>query len=252
MKKIIIGLVAICCLLSVGVEAATVRSNRKRNNDEECFYSPLQDVIRNARSADDLSQLIAKKVNLNEPVECGGNLLQLSIVRGKPDVVKALLENGMNANDLVSLEGFDIPDAPEKIPAILFCAFYAPREDIMQLLISAGGDITQKDSEDHNIMWYLNKNPVLRNTDISDQINQGLLFGKTPSVSHETNNGETPSQPQQPTNQQPINQQPIITKTAQGTVGFSSQPTNSNQPAGQPMIRYPKSAEIVEPNMPVK
>ncbi|MBO7257401.1 MAG: ankyrin repeat domain-containing protein, partial [Alphaproteobacteria bacterium] len=107
MKKIFLATAAIMCLAAMTVSAAP-----HRNNSGVCSYSPLQDLIRNARSGKDLEPILGGRVDLNAPVKCGGTILQLAIRRGNPEVVKLLLENGVCVKNDVSLDGFSIDGAP--------------------------------------------------------------------------------------------------------------------------------------------
>ena len=61
------------------------------------------------------------------------------------------------------------------MPLILFAAYYAPNEYIIQLLQQANVDITQTDEKGRNILWYMEQNPVLRKTKLFDDINMVLL-----------------------------------------------------------------------------
>lgn len=143
----------------------------------ECSYSPLQQLIRTARDESDIVKLINNHVDLNVKQKCGGTVLQLAVLRGNASIVKVLLESGnLPLNENVSLEDFPILGAPKEIPMVFFAAYYSPRADIMRLFISAGADILTQDSRGGDILWYLNQNPVLSNTDLSDEITQKLLM----------------------------------------------------------------------------
>ena len=132
---------------------------------EECTYNPVQQTIRDAEY---IYQVEGLKDNpqLNENFPCGGNAFQLSIIRGNYSNLNYLLQNGMNANDvLVPLgEEFKIKGAPNEIPAVLFAARYAPNADIIHTLLDNDIDPKVLDSEGHDFFWYLEKNPVLRKT----------------------------------------------------------------------------------------
>ncbi len=159
----------LCGVMIAGSVEAAPRKN--------CSYSPLQEVIRNARSSEDIEPLIQNNVDLNAPQKCGGNVLQLAIVRGNPHVLKSILQGGqMNVNEMVSLDMFPIAGAPKQIPLIMFAAYYAPRGDMLQLIISAGANLMVVDDKGENILWYLEQNPVLNNTDLSDDITKRLLY----------------------------------------------------------------------------
>ena len=258
MRKIFLATAAIICLAAMTVSAAP-----NRNNSGVCSYSPLQDLIRNARSGKDLQPILGGRVDLNAPVKCGGTILQLAIRRGNPEVVKLLLENGVSVKNDVLLDDFPIEGAPNKVPMLMFAAYYSPRQDILNLVISAGADMTTLDSNGENVLWYLDKNPVLQNTAISDNIKNALLFNIQPKA--QTNNiGTAPVQPaltggdsvQGNVVVQPAPQM-IISKQPDGSVGI---PANVLQAAGvipaasngtvQPVVQRP--VEIVEPSMPIK
>ena len=145
---------------------------------KDCRYHPIQQVIRSARSEKDIEKEIAKKTNFNIQFPCGGSILQLAVIRGNPHVLQALLEKGnLNPNEMVSTAEFPIKGAPKVIPISFFAAYYAPRGDILNLFVNhAGNSIYQKDLNGQNILWYLEQNPVLNDTDISDQIIDNLVL----------------------------------------------------------------------------
>ncbi len=148
---------------------------------KECSYSPLQQLIRNARDASEISELINNQVNLNIKPRCGGNVLQLAILRGNPEVMRVLLDADMlSLNDKVSIVDYPIPGAPKEIPLAFFAAYYSPRADIMSLLIEAGANVMGTDDRGETILWYLNQNPVLMNTQLVDDLTNQLLMD--PSV----------------------------------------------------------------------
>lgn len=268
MKKILLVTVMAVCLM---VTAASAAPSKKKG--DQCSYSPLQDLIRNARSGKDLEPILGGRVDLNAPVKCGGTILQLAIRRGNPEVVKLLLENGVLVTEDVSLDSFYIEGAPDKIPLLMFAAYYSPRQDILNLIISAGADMTSVDSNGENVLWYLDKNPVLKNTTISDNIKNALLFNIRPINNTQNNNmGTAPVQPAQviggtPGQQMPMAQpssQMIISKQPDGSIGVPAEIVKSittpSAPIGvaegqnggvvQPSVQRP--VEIVEPSLPIQ
>ena len=161
-------------LLSVCLFGMPVWAQRS----DDCALSPLQNLIVNARGAEEVQTLIARGVLFDEQVRCGGTLTQLAIRRGNPDILEAILrQDRRRANAMVSLDAFPIQGAPKQVPLILFAAYYAPNKTIMDLLLAAGAKVSDTDDFGRNILWYLNKNPVLRNTELEDSINESLLLG---------------------------------------------------------------------------
>ena len=170
MKKTILFSLALSCLTPLTSFA----------NGKNCLYHPLQDIIRSARSAQEIETLINDKINFNIDFQCGGTVLQLAILRGNPDILQTLLEKGgLNPNEQITNSIYPIKGAPKTFPIAFFAAYYAPRADMLSLLISSGASIYQKDANGQNILWYLEQNPVLRNTDLSDQIIKNLLISDT-------------------------------------------------------------------------
>ena len=176
MKKILCVTVCGLCMISCVAMAQRAISVGDNRGTGACSYTPLQEIIRDARSETDLTPITKNNVNLNAPVKCGGTVLQLAVLRGNPQVVRALLEAGADVKTPVSLEGFNIPNAPKEIPILHFAGFYSPRQDIVNLIISAGADVTAADANGESVLWYINQNPVLRNTALSDEIRNTLLF----------------------------------------------------------------------------
>lgn len=268
MKKILLATVMVVCLGAVTVQAAQpiLTNNRRGANSGECSYSPLQDLVRNARSGKDLAPIVGGRVDLNAPVRCGGTVLQLAIRRGNSEIVKLLLENGASFKENVSLDGFDINGAPNEIPLLSFAAYYAPRQDIVSLIISAGADITQTDANGENILWYIEKNPVLQNTAIHDSIKNALLFGVPKQVNSDSVSpvapatgkggaaavGTTPSDIGSTAgNVMPQNLQPVIlSKQPDGSVGIPPEVMQAIGATAQPAGQIP--IEIVEPNRPIQ
>jgi len=170
MKKL---LFASICLLALPVMAQKAG---------ECALTPLQNLIVNARGAEEIQALIQRGVVFDEQVRCGGSLMQLAIRRGNPAVLEAILrQDQTRANATVTLEAFPILGAPKQIPLILFAAYYAPNETIVKLLKQAGANIAATDDFGRNLLWYLGKNPVLRNTALQDELNNELLYGMVAS-----------------------------------------------------------------------
>lgn len=165
MKKLL--LLAGCCLISVSALAAV-----------ECAYTTRQLLIQTARSQEQIQALINKNVIFQEDTKCGGSLLQLAIRRGNPGVLAAILNQDLSrANNMESLDAFPIPGVTGKIPILLFAAYYAPNEDMVRLLVHANADVSATDEQGRNLLWYMQQNPVLRNTELFDELNEMLLVG---------------------------------------------------------------------------
>lgn len=163
MKKTLISLAAL--MIATPVLAAY-----------DCAYSPLQNLIRNVRKPDEIQNLINSGVVFSEKTRCGGSLMQLAILRGNPQVLQALLNQDPNrANETAELAYYPIQGAPKEVPLLLFASYYAPNEQMIDLLFKYGADATKTDSAGRNLLWYMEQNPVLRNTDLYDNINTQLL-----------------------------------------------------------------------------
>ena len=170
---------------------------------ENCAYSPLQNLIRNVNNANEIVQLINQGVVFDEKVHCGGSLMQLAILRGNSDVLKVLFQQEKSrANATVSLRDFRIEDAPQEIPLILFAAYYAPNGNMISELVNAGADISKVDSSGRNILWYIEQNPVLRNTPLSQKLNEMLLKSLIPTQTAPQFKMEQKTAEQQPQQQQ--------------------------------------------------
>ncbi len=126
---------------------------------DTCEYTRHQQAVRSANTRQDVSFLSQSDIAKENP--CGGNLMQLAVLRGNLEVFYALLENGGNVETLVSLADYPIDNAPDKIPFVLFAAKYSPSSMIIDTLINMGADMKVKDSKGNDIFWYLNQNPVL-------------------------------------------------------------------------------------------
>ena len=168
----------------------------------ECALTPLQNLVVNARGAEEIHNLIARGVVFDEQVRCGGSLMQLAIRRGNPEVLEEILRQDQNrANASVTMDAFPIAGAPKQIPLILFAAYYAPNKQIVDLLVAAGANIAATDDFGRNLLWYMNKNPVLRNTALQDELNNKLLYGmiavKAPEQTQQTQSVPGRTQPQQ-------------------------------------------------------
>ena len=203
MKKLL--LLSVCALIAMPALA---------QKTGECALTPLQNLIVNARGAEEIQALIQRGVVFDEQVRCGGTLTQLAIRRGNPDVLEAILRQDQNrANAIVPLDAFPIVGAPKQIPLILFAAYYAPNKQIMELLEAAGANLSATDDFGRNLLWYLNKNPVLRKTALEDDLNHKLLYGmvaaQNPDQEGIQQQDRPVAQPQQ-TKQQPAS--PMVPK----------------------------------------
>ncbi len=185
MKKTLLTAIAIC--LMAGSAMA-----QSKGGSIQCAYTPMQTLIRDARNAEYVRQLIDSGVHMNDAtIKCGGNLLQLAIRRGNIEILALLLEQSKNLiNTKVSLAGFEIPGAPKEIPLIMFAAYYAPSEAAFQTLMKAGADVTILDANKNTVSWYIDQNPVLRETKTADDVMSHILYGSvTPQ------NGQAGNQP---------------------------------------------------------
>ncbi len=146
----------------------------------DCSYSPLQEVIRTARDEKEIESLIAQDVNFNFVPRCGGDALQLAVLRGNPTVLKSLLEKAkLSVDKTVSLADFPIEEAPREVPFLAFAAYYAPRADMMNLLLQVSQNMFVTDSRGENILWYLRRNPVLCHTTLYDEVEMKFLLNDT-------------------------------------------------------------------------
>ena len=168
MRKSIITTLILCGLVSGAMAAQEYQG--------PCQYTILQNLIRDARGHEQIFEMIRAGVSMDDVnITCGGSLLQLAIRRGNPSIVNGILtQDKSRVNDEVSLKGFSIPGAPEKIPVILFAAYYAPSEIVFKVLTEMGADIAVQDSQGRGILWYLDQNPVLRQTKTEDSIKETL------------------------------------------------------------------------------
>lgn len=162
MKKTLLLLGVAVCLMATAVMAQNRSKSNSNNNNQtgRCVYSPLQDVVREAKSPEIIQKLADSGVDFNVPQRCGGSILQLAIQRGNPEILKALLEAGADVTKSVSLDGFTIMGAPKEIPLMAFAAYYSPRQDMLQMLVTAGAKVTELDSNGQTILWYMDQNPI--------------------------------------------------------------------------------------------
>ena len=195
MKKTLVSLAAL--MMALPVMAA-----------DNCAYSPLQNLIRNVRSVDEITTLVQRGVMFDEKVRCGGSLMQLAILRGNPDVLQAILnQDRSRANAIVDMDAYNIQGAPREIPLILYAAYYSPNAEMIQRLVDAGADISKTDSSGRNVLWYMDQNPVLRSTVLYDKLNNLLLNALVPSQTHPSFQvGGNKAQPQTPD----LSQQPAL------------------------------------------
>ena len=171
MKKTLISLIALMIAMPVIAD--------------DCAYSPLQNLIRNIRSVNEINELLQRNIILDEPVRCGGTLMQLAILRGKPDVLQAMLvQDRARANAMVPLDYSG--SGTRKVPVLLFAALHAPNAEMVQKLLESGADITKTDTGGRNVLWYMEQNPVLRNTALSDQLNKMMLNALVPKQTRPT------------------------------------------------------------------
>ena len=172
MKKTLVSLIAL-------MMAAPVMAS-----DNNCAYSPLQNLIRNVRTVNEINELLQRGVVFDEKVRCGGSLVQLAILRGNPDVLQAILNQDRsraNAKVALTYSNNSYSDNESKdVPVILFAARYAPNAEVVQKLVESGADITAVDSQGRNLLWYMEQNPVLRNTALSDRLNNLMLSALVP------------------------------------------------------------------------
>ncbi len=181
-KSLLAFMVGAICLSTVMVEAAP----RRRGGDYnllDCDYTPLQELIRTVRDAKDVQQLMERGGQMDDPsIKCGGNLLQLAIRRGNPAVVDLILKQSpKRARESVSLAGFNIPGAPENITMTMFAGYYAPSEQIFQLIANTSGDIQSVDDNGNTVLWYMEQNPVLVATPTMDNVRNSILIGYSQS-----------------------------------------------------------------------
>ena len=175
MKKIL--LVTVIALVSTQVFSV----------NPDCEYTQDQQVIRDAEYIKDMQVLNADSKRINAVNSCGGTLLQLATLRGNTDVIQYLLTNGADTNTEVSIKGYEDDfddDTPKTIPVIFWAARYAQHGEILQTFLNHEINAFVKDSKDHDIYWYLEQNPVLRNSYLTKAGDKELVsytkkFGST-------------------------------------------------------------------------
>ena len=140
-----------------------------------CAYTEPQRIVRDAEIVLDIMDL-PESVDVNASYACGGNLLQLATLRGNPDNMQYLLDRGANPNVNVSLAGYEIEGAPAVIPFALFAARYSPTSAIIDMLVEYDTDFHVVDVAGHDVFWYFEQNPVLRNSYLTKKgFNGGLV-----------------------------------------------------------------------------
>ncbi len=135
-----------------------------------CTYTQDQEIIRSAEYIADVAVLGNDTNRINAVNPCGGSLLQLAILRNNPDIIKYLLENGADTNALISIKGYEAdfdPKTPADIPVLLFAARYIAHGDTLQVLLNHELDARIVDANGHDIFWYFNQNPALRESYIT-------------------------------------------------------------------------------------
>ena len=161
MKKIVF-LILVMLLLQQKVYAQKASKKSAGNTSSVCVYTPMQKLIRDSRTADQVFQLVKDGHQIqDDTITCGGSLLQLAVRRGIPQILYAIgVQDNNRLNQDVFLNDFPIPGAPNEIPAVLFAAYYAPSAEVFQVFLDLKADITKRDTLGHDILWYLDKNPV--------------------------------------------------------------------------------------------
>lgn len=156
MKKYLLSL----CLLAFTFPVSAAMSGMK------CEWTDEQKIVRSSEYIKDIKVLDGTDFEKQYP--CGGSLMQLAVLRGIPHVVEWTLKYGnADPNMMVSLDGYEIEGAPNKIPLILFAAYYSPNADTVDVLVKYGAKNRAVDSKGNDIFWYLDQNPVLRESFIT-------------------------------------------------------------------------------------
>ena len=142
----------------------------------DCQYSVEQRAVLDAEIVTDLMEVFPEKFDANVQYPCGGSLLQLATIRGNADNMEYIIEmGGADPNAMVSLKEYPIADAPETIPFPLFAAKFSPASAVIDALIEYGANFRVKDSKGHDVFWYFEQNPALRNTYLTKKGYEGLL-----------------------------------------------------------------------------
>lgn len=144
----------------------------------KCKYTQDQQVVRDAEYIKDMEILGSDKKRINAVNSCGGTLLQLATLRGNTDVIQYLLTHGADTDTPVSIKGYEADfdeDTPDEIPLIMWAARYAQHGEIFQAFLNHEINAFVKDSEDHDIYWYFEQNPVLRNSYITKSGDKELV-----------------------------------------------------------------------------
>lgn len=192
MKK---SAIVFLCLLGVSPMAWAQWEEKESGYREPCQYTFLQNLIRDARGHEKVFEMIKAGVSMNdETITCGGTLFQLAVRRGNPSILNGILaQDKGQVNRLVPMRDFKISGAPDAIPAVMFAAYYAPSEVVFRVMLEAGADVSVRDSKGHDILWYLDQNPVLRKSKVEDNIQLILQTKLLESARHKN---EAPVAPQ--------------------------------------------------------
>jgi len=142
-------LLSVLCLLSIPGIA------------QDCAYTREQEIVRGAENLREMSAL-GENFDANATYPCGGTLAQLAVLRGNLDSLDYLYAHGADFDALVSLKGYEIPEAPDEIPFPLFVARYAPNSAIVDAMVNSDINFKVQDSLGHDVFWYFERNPVLR------------------------------------------------------------------------------------------
>lgn len=140
-----------------------------------CAYTANQEIVRSAENMMEIRKLpISADVNASQA--CGGNLMQLAIIRGAtPNFIYLVEERNGDINQEVSLKGYEIEGAPEKVPFVLFAARYCPAPSMIDYMVERGANFRVKDSKGHDVFWYFDQNPVLRTSYLTKKGYDSLL-----------------------------------------------------------------------------